>query len=136
MDVLDLYSGTGALGFEALSRGAASLVSIDHDRQYIQAQKEWIISHKKPFQAIVGDVGRVLKNLQGSFDLIFADPPYEVGVSPAILRLIEERINSDGIFVYERDKKSDTPIESKIFNLIKEKTVAQTKIEIYKATGR
>lgn len=131
--VLDLYSGTGALGFESLSRGAESLVSVDHDRKYIQLQKEWVHTHEKPFKAHIGDVERVLQRLEGQFDLIFADPPYESGISESILDLIEQKIASGGRFVYERDKKSDTLLQSKIFNLVKEKIIAQTRIEIYKA---
>lgn len=136
LKVLDLYSGTGALGFEALSRGAASLISIDHDRHYVLAQKSWFEGREKPFKAILGDVEVVMKTLSGTFDLIFADPPYETGIPARVLSLIEEKISSGGRFVYERNKKSSGLIESKIFNLIKEKIIAQTRIEIYKAIER
>ena len=131
--VLDLYSGTGALGFEALSRGAKSVVSIDYDRKYIQEQKSWIKDRNRSFRAYHGDVEKVLKRLDGPFELIFADPPYDSQISDTIQRLVEGKIVSGGIFVYERDKKSDSPFESDIFKLVKEKIVAQTKLEIYKA---
>lgn len=131
--VLDLYSGTGALGFEALSRGAAELTSIDQDRKYIEEQKRWIETHKRPFTAYVGTVERTLSRLDGPFDLVFADPPYEEGISASVLGLIEDKIAESGRLIYERDKKSDEPVNSRIFTLYKEKIVAQTRIEIYKA---
>ena len=106
MRVLDLYSGTGALGFEALSRGAESLVSIDQDRFYIQEQKDWIRKHPKPFQAYVGLVERVLMRIDETFDLIFADPPYAEPLDSALLEIIESLTRTGGIFVYERNKKS------------------------------
>ncbi|MCF7807863.1 MAG: RsmD family RNA methyltransferase [Candidatus Marinimicrobia bacterium] len=133
LSVLDLYSGTGALGFESLSRGAAELISIDQDRSYIDKQKQWIHRFESPFKGLVGDVEQVLRRLEQTFDLIFADPPYAEGISDAVLRLIETRIAPGGRFVYERDKGSDEPLDSEIFSLMKEKIVAQTRIEIYKA---
>lgn len=133
MTVLDLYSGTGALGFEALSRGAQSLISIDNDKKYIEQQNIWIEKHQKPFKAYVGDVETVLKRLRDKYDLILADPPYEAGLSDTILGLIEERISAGGLFVYERARKNDSTIGSTIFKLEKEKIVAETRIQIYKA---
>jgi len=131
--VLDLFSGTGALGFEALSRGAASLVSIDIDRKYIDQQRMWIKTHEKPYKAYVGDVERVLRKLMNKFDLILADPPYSEVISSSLLGLIENHTNQGATFVYERARRSDSVIESAIFTLEKEKVVAETRMQIYKA---
>jgi len=133
--VLDLYSGTGALGFEALSRGAASLVSIDKDSSYIRHQKEWINDRGKQFKAYTGEVGSTLKKLNQKYDLIFADPPYEEGISGDILGLIEDRISVDGIFVFEKSKRDESLLTSDVFVLEKEKVIAETKIQIYKVRG-
>ena len=133
LKVLDLYSGTGALGFEALSRGALSLVSIDSDRSYIQHQKSWIKTHEKPFTAYIGDVGKVLGRLTATFDLILADPPYAEGISIDVLELIEKHAAVGAIFVYERNRRSANPLRSDVFDLIKEKVIAETRIQIYKA---
>ncbi|MCF7824409.1 MAG: RsmD family RNA methyltransferase [Candidatus Marinimicrobia bacterium] len=131
--VLDLYSGTGALGLESLSRGASSLVSIDRDRTYIEEQRVWLKKHNTIFTSYVGDVGKVLSKLNQKFDLIFADPPYAEGISNDVLRLIEEHALPNAVFVYERAKRSDSEIESSIFTLAKEKVVAETRLQIYKA---
>ncbi|MCF7825239.1 MAG: RsmD family RNA methyltransferase [Candidatus Marinimicrobia bacterium] len=133
MLVLDLYSGTGALGFEALSRGARSLISIDKDPKYIHAQKVWIADRGKDFQAYIGDVQRVLSRLTQQFDLILADPPYEEKLSSGMLEMIEAHAASNAYFVYESARRDNRDISSEVFILEKEKVVAETRIQIYKA---
>ncbi len=132
LNVLDLFSGTGALGFEAMSRGAKSLVSVDRDRNYIKQQTAWIDTHPMIFKAYIGEVGNILKRLKDSFDLIFADPPYAEEIPAHVLRLIEEHAGPDARFVYEKSRKNTGLIESDIFKLEKEKVVAETRIQIYK----
>ncbi|MBT3253926.1 MAG: methyltransferase domain-containing protein [Candidatus Marinimicrobia bacterium] len=133
MQVLDLYSGTGALGFEALSRGAASLVSIDRDSKYINEQKLWMRDREKNFKAYVGDVQGVLRKLTQKFDLILADPPYAEKLSSTIMHLIEAHGTENAYFVYESARRDETSLDSDVFKLLKEKVVAETRIQIYKA---
>ena len=131
MQVLDLYSGTGALGFEALSRGATSLVSIDRDPKYINAQKAWIKNRDKAYKAYIGDVQGVLRKLDQQFDLILADPPYAEKLSDDVIMLIEAHASQQAIFVYESARREDSSLNSDVFIL--EKVVAETRIQIYKA---
>ncbi len=133
MRVLDLYSGTGALGFEALSRGAISLISIDRDSKYINEQKLWMKKREKIFNAYVGDVQGILKKLTQKFDLILADPPYAELLSANIIHLIEVHAAENAYFVYESARRDETILDSEVFKLLKEKVVAETKIRIYKA---
>jgi len=133
MHVLDIFSGTGALGFEALSRGAASLVSIDKDSTYIHAQKEWIKDRDMPYRAYVGDVLGMLRKLDQRFDLILADPPYAEKLSSDLIRLIEAHATEDAYFVYESARREENGFKSDVFKLAKEKVVAETRIQIYKA---
>ncbi|NQT61359.1 MAG: RsmD family RNA methyltransferase [Candidatus Marinimicrobia bacterium] len=133
MHVLDLYSGTGALGFEALSRGAESLVSIDRDSKYINEQKLWMRDRKKNFKAYVGDVQGVLTKLTQKFDLILADPPYAEKLSSSIMHLIEVHSAENAYFVYESARRDENTLDSDVFKLLKEKVVAETRIQIYKA---
>lgn len=133
MHVLDLYSGTGALGFEALSRGAVSLISIDQERKYINEQKIWMKHRDKIFKAYVGDVQRVLRKLNQKFDLILADPPYAEKLSSTIIHLIEVHAAENAYFVYESARREESILDSDVFKLLKEKVVAETKIRIYKA---
>ncbi len=133
--VLDLYSGTGALGFEALSRGADSLISIDRDAKYIKEQRNWIADREKTFKAYVGDVESQLKKIDQKFDLILADPPYADGISQSLISLIESHAHADTLFVFEKSKRDEASMDSQHFELFKEKVVAETRIQIYKAHG-
>ncbi len=133
MRVLDLYSGTGALGFEALSRGGQSLVSIDRDSKYINAQKIWIKDRGKAYKGYIGDVKGVLGKLHQQFDLILADPPYVETLSDELMSLIESHATEQAFFFYESARRDNRQIISDVFKLEKEKLVAETRIQIYKA---
>ncbi len=134
-EVLDLYSGTGALGFEALSRGAITLISVDMDRQYIQKQKRWIQEHDAADQVrlLSGKLPGALRRIQGEFDLILADPPYTKHIATEILAFVQDKLVSEGIFVYECDRRSESDLNYPGLVLFKEKLVAETRIQIYKA---
>lgn len=76
-EVLDLYAGSGALGIEALSRGAKSVVFVDQDRKAVESI-EANLAKTGLREGIVrcSPVGSFLGRLRQSFDLVFADPPY------------------------------------------------------------
>jgi 16S rRNA (guanine966-N2)-methyltransferase len=77
--VLDLFSGTGNLGLEALSRGAASVLFVEKNRKSIQILEKNLskLRVEEPYQVLQKDVIGFLQNYQGEpFDLIFADPPF------------------------------------------------------------
>ena len=79
----DLYAGTGAVGIEALSRGAASVVFVESARPSVGLIKENLRSLKidAGFEVVQGDVGQVLRRWQeqsAMFDYIFLDPPYRM----------------------------------------------------------
>lgn len=83
---LDLFAGSGAMGFEALSRGAASAVFVDSSKESIRCINENAnrLSVGKQCQVIYGDVFSTLKNLSKKgfhFDIIYADPPYDTYIS-------------------------------------------------------
>jgi 16S rRNA (guanine966-N2)-methyltransferase len=79
----DLYAGTGAVGIEALSRGAASVLFVESARPSVQLIQENLKSLQidNGFEIVQGDVGRVLRRWQdqsATFDYIFLDPPYRM----------------------------------------------------------
>ena len=79
----DLYAGTGAVGIEALSRGAASVLFVEAARAHVHLIQENLKSLQidKGFEVIQGDVGKVLRRWQDQsamFDYIFLDPPYRM----------------------------------------------------------
>ena len=79
--VLDLFAGSGALGLEALSRGAARAVLADHDREAhrVEARNTEKLGFGDRCEVLLGDWRQVLARLRGQrFDLVFLDPPYDM----------------------------------------------------------
>jgi 16S rRNA (guanine966-N2)-methyltransferase len=75
--VLDLYAGSGALGIEALSRGAESAVFVERDQQALAALRRNLEAVGVEADVRRQDVARFLGRTEGTFDLVFCDPPYD-----------------------------------------------------------
>lgn len=108
--VLDLFAGTGALGLEALSRGAIWAVFVENHPAAWKALSANIEKSKMKPQAevIKADVVGFLKYYSGEpFDLVFMDPPYGSESGIQVLRLLLERklLNSQGLVIWERSIK-------------------------------
>ncbi|MBV8727650.1 MAG: 16S rRNA (guanine(966)-N(2))-methyltransferase RsmD [Candidatus Eremiobacteraeota bacterium] len=90
---LDLYSGTGAIGFEAASRGAKSVTCVEGHRETAQAIEETAqsLGIAQKVSVVSAPVDRALYRLEGPFDLIFADPPYADEVPMRMFELLRER---------------------------------------------
>ena len=87
LSCLDLFAGSGALGFEAASRGAARVVMVEHDRAVFQSLKttrEAIGS--KQVELVFDDAFAYLRKSQDSFDLVFLDPPFGQNALPAVFK--------------------------------------------------
>jgi|FLOH01.1.fsa_nt_gi 16S rRNA (guanine966-N2)-methyltransferase len=130
-NVLDLFSGLGTLGFEAMSRGAEKLTSIDQDYKYIKLQKEWISLHKLDiaFSSRKGNVNHIIKSLDNKYDTIFVDPPYQFEPDNDFWRNLFNLVSENGRVVYEAGTESKLNIPDEIISLlIKEKTAGQTRL--------
>ena len=95
---LDLFSGSGAIGIEALSRGAASAVFVEHNRQAVTCIRDNLTKTKLMPQAEIMAVDCQtaidrLKNEKRHFDIVFMDPPYNKQLEKEML----EKINKLGI---------------------------------------
>src|SRR3989338_4481511 len=93
--VLDLFSGSGSLGFEALSRGAGSCVFIDSNQKVLLAVRKNIsaLCLEAKAQSYLKDSFRAVKDFftaKASFDLIFLDPPYHRGMLTKSLQQLSE----------------------------------------------
>ncbi len=102
--ILDLFCGTGNLTFEFASRGATSILAIDQDYGCINWVKSTAAKHKfDQVDVRKGDVFKLLKQLTGSFDLIFADPPYNLPNIPQIPIIVFEQklLNPNGLLIVE-----------------------------------
>jgi 16S rRNA (guanine(966)-N(2))-methyltransferase RsmD len=112
-EALDLFSGTGSITLELLSRGCSRVVSVELDRdhhRFIQQCLQKLISQgDSSVIPLRGDVFRYIKSCKQQFDFIFADPPYALKELPTIPSLIFERglLKEDGIFVFEHGKDND-----------------------------
>jgi len=83
---LDLFAGSGALDFEALSRGAASVVMVEKDAAALQALRE--NAHKLQaanLTVVRGDALEFARETRARFDIVFVDPPYRLGLQAAAL---------------------------------------------------
>lgn len=108
---LDLFSGTGSITLELLSRGCGHVVSVEIDRDHHRFITQCIqkLQGDENVQCIRGDAFRFIKSCKLQFDLIFADPPYALKELPTIPELIFERhlLTDEGVFVFEHGRDYD-----------------------------
>ena len=107
---LDLFSGTGSITLELLSRGCSQVVSVELDRDHHRFITDCL--KKLGTEACIplrGDVFRFLKSCHQQFDFIFADPPYALKELPTIPDIVFEKdlLKPEGIFVLEHGKDYD-----------------------------
>lgn len=107
--VLDLFCGTGALGIEALSRGADEVVFADGDKRSIGLTQDnlKLIGTPAGAKVMLGDFKLIIAKLKGQkFDIILLDPPYQSGIYEQCLALIAENdlLGEEGIIVCEQEK--------------------------------
>jgi 16S rRNA (guanine966-N2)-methyltransferase len=95
---LDLFAGSGALGFEAASRGAARVVMVEHDRAAFEVlEKSLSALNARNVQLVLDDAFGFLKGSHERFDVVFLDPPFRQNVLPAAFRSLKPR---SGMRVY------------------------------------
>jgi 16S rRNA (guanine(966)-N(2))-methyltransferase RsmD len=107
---LDLFSGTGSISLELLSRGCQQVVSVEMDRDHHRFIQDCLKKlDTKACIPIRGDVFRFLKSCKQQYDFIFADPPYALKELPEIPELVIGRqlLKDGGIFVFEHGKDYD-----------------------------
>ncbi len=107
---LDLFSGTGSITLELLSRGCSQVISVEMDRDHHRFICECL--KKLDTQACIplrADVFRFMKSCHQQFDFIFADPPYALKEIPTIPDLIfgKELLKEGGLFILEHGKDHD-----------------------------
>jgi 16S rRNA (guanine966-N2)-methyltransferase len=127
--VLDLFAGTGALGVEALSRGAAHATFVDDDRRAIAA-----IERNTETLAVAirrADALRWLRRPEGVYDLVFLDPPYSSAprLGEQLTELLPAALAKDARIVTESDKRD--PLELG-FALEFERDYGDTRIRIHR----
>src|ERR1700686_3538963 len=143
--VLDLFAGTGALGIEALSRGAARAVFVEHNPAALQALKANLSAlelGKPATQLLPTDVGKALRSARErheTYDLIFVDPPY--GDAWAWARelsvALPPLLASDARVVVESDRRAPLELDAQAMELETEqqRRYGETTITIHRYNG-
>lgn len=131
--VLDLFAGSGALGIEALSRGACEVVFIEKDREAISCIKENLKKTRLDDKAVVlaADVLRALENLsvEKAFDIVFMDPPYNKNLEEKVLKILEKTsyIDDNTMIIIELSKETELNLDENIWSCIKTKLYKSNK---------
>ena len=124
--VLDLFSGTGILGFESISRGASAVTFVEKDAKSIRL----LYQNKKKFEGvpiniIKNKVELFLNNTNDSFDLIFADPPYDKIDYDWLFNSCIKKLSKNGKLVVEMKKNNF------VYNNCIEKVYGTSKVLLY-----
>ena len=134
--VLDLFAASGALGIEALSRGASFAMFVEEDRQSAEIIERNLAKTKLKGRVRQQDVFDFLRHISGAetFQIIFADPPYEktkhgdsytekLVTNEVLPRLLD----SSGVFVLEK-RPAETLSEMQLWRLVRQKTYGTTEV--------
>lgn len=129
INFLDLFSGSGAIGIEAISRGAKKAVFVENNRFALDCIRQNLKAAKLQEQGeVLGmDVLSALKTLEGRgevFDIIFLDPPYKIGLEQEVLNYLENSklVGEDTIIIVEAWKDTDfTYLQHRGLELYKKK---------------
>ena len=104
-DFLDLYSGTGNMGVEALSRGANSAVLVDSSKESVEIIKFNADMIKENSEVVQSDALTYVLSTRKKFDIIFLDPPYDIDATPVLKAIAENNLlNDGGIVIYEHSE--------------------------------
>lgn len=126
--VLDLFCGSGALGIEAISRGARFCSFLDVDLSNFKLNMNLL--DRTTYDCFEGNIFKVAYKFKRSYDIIFIDPPYGQYNSQNILNIIAINglIKYNGIIIYEECVKNLVIVDENRFLIVKEKTYGDTKI--------
>lgn len=130
--ILDLYSGIGSFGFEAISRGAKKVTFIEKSKDAINILKMNVdnLAVKNSIELFNSDIGNVLeKKIIDKFDIFFLDPPFSDKGYIEIIKLIKNKkiFKKENLVIIHREKKTDDDLGS-FLNVFLTKTYGRSKI--------
>ncbi len=130
--VLDLFCGSGALGIEALSRGAIHATFVDGSPRSLKVTEENLkhthLNERAELKKI--DWEGFFSQNRKQYSLVFADPPYAMEILPRLLQLCAEAIEPGGFLIYECDKKTE-PVQNDAFSLYRQNCYGSTGVLIF-----
>lgn len=131
--VLDLYAGSGALGLEALSRGAATADLVEKSPRAAAVVERNVRAVARAVPAGRARVHRAaveafLRGSTAAFDLVFIDPPYDLDDAAlgVVLELLVARLGPDALVIVERATRSGAPSVPKCVELVRQKSYGDT----------
>ena len=131
--VADLYAGSGALGIEALSRGAESALFVERDQRALAALRRNLDAVGAHAEVRRQDVLRFLASPEGTFDLVFCDPPYDDAprVAAPLSEALPAMLEPNARIVTESDKRNPLLLS---LPLVVERAYGDTRIAIHSAS--
>ena len=130
---LDLFAGSGVLGFEALSRGAERVVMVESARTALEALKRSAESLRAERLEIVGRDGlQFLAGSREAFDLVFLDPPYGAELLPKLFPLLPGRLKPGATVYFETDRVAPAPPG---WEIIKESRAGAVRFQLAQLAG-
>lgn len=131
---LDAFAGTGGLGFEALSRHAASVTFVEQDRQAALLLDKNIqtLGAQNQARLIKGNVQAYLAKSDESFDLVFLDPPFHKALLDEVIPLlsVNQRLNNGALIYVEAEVGANLPIPAN-WQLLKHKQTKQVSYQLF-----
>ncbi len=138
--VLDLFAGSGAMGIEALSRGAKKAVFVDSSGKAISCIKANVNNAQMAEDSLIvcSDSCKFLSEYSEVFDIIFIDPPYESGLYEKVFSLIASKdlISHEGLIIAEWDYENGIGSLPREFEIVKEKKYGRVGISVFKRSQR
>lgn len=135
-DVLDLFAGSGALGLEALSRGASSVIFVDQNKACVEIIKKNIekTHGTECCKILQSDVGAAIRKLKpASLDIVFMDPPYLKGfIAPTLEEIIKNDVLKKDALVVVEHEKTDQWNMPEGYELVKSRAYGICGITIYR----
>ena len=137
-EFLDLFAGTGAIGIEAVSRGAARATLIDESKEAFALILKNIERTRKPkrFKALRRSAEDFIATHLGEYDMIFIDPPYEYKDISRLAKVISQRglLKEGGILITERSSKTKETLPEQ-YELLREKKYSAATVKFYVYRG-
>ncbi|HTM64334.1 MAG TPA: 16S rRNA (guanine(966)-N(2))-methyltransferase RsmD [Gammaproteobacteria bacterium] len=136
---LDLFAGSGVLGFEALSRGASKVVMVDESSEVVELLREQLqLFHAENGEVVRAKIPGQLKLAEEPFDIVFVDPPYQSGLLLPVCKYLEEqKFLADGAYIYleaaETIKDNDLPLG---WHIIKSSKAGQVAFHLVKRENK
>jgi 16S rRNA (guanine966-N2)-methyltransferase len=129
---LDLFAGSGALGFEAASRGASRVVMVERDRPAFEALRENRDAlGARQVELVKADALEFVRSDGGAYDVIFLDPPFDSDYWPRLIPLLPPRMKGEGWVYGESGSRLDWPAG---WDVRKQGRAGQVKFQLLKRT--